>query len=338
MNSQGPQERSITEAAADWAVRLQAGGLSPSAQAELAQWQEADPRHGQALAFARQTWDALADLRLDPELGCASPRRKAHEPAAAQPQARPHRRRRLPRLASAVTLVLVVALGWLQGPQALVYLQADYLTGKGEVRTVHLADGSTVELDSASAIRLDFSSEQRTVQLLAGSAVFDVAPMAGEERRPFIVQSAGGQTRALGTRFLVTRENQQQAWVGVLQHSVAVSLDSPAQSGPSERVLQEGQSARYDPQAGVVALDGLDLQRATSWRRGVLVFDRQPLAVVIERLNRYRPGRVVLSSNDLAQRQVSGVFPLDMLDTALDTLTRELQVQRFDLAGVSLIY
>lgn len=335
MNSQGPQERSITEAAADWAVRLQAGGLSAVEQAQLAQWQAADPRHPEALAFARQTWEALGELRLDPELaGTAPPRRQAGRPAAH----RVRRRRLLPRVASAAVLVLAVALGWLQGPQALLYLQADYLTGKGQVRSVQLADGSTVELDSDSAIGLDFSDEKRQVQLLAGSAVFDVAPMVGEEKRPFIVRSAGGQTRALGTRFVVGRESDQQAWVGVLQHSVAVSLDAPAQGGTGEQVVQQGQSVRYDPQSGVVALDGLDLQRATSWRRGVLVFDRQPLGVVVERLNRYRPGRVVLANRALAQRQVSAVFRLDMLDAALVTLTQELQVQRFDLAGVSLIY
>ena len=318
-------------------MRLHAGGLSATEQAQLAQWQAADPRHPQALVFARQTWEALGELRLDPELAAtAPPRRQAARPAATIP--RPRRRRRLVRAASVAMLALAVALGWLQGPQALLYLQADYLTGKGEVRTVQLADGSQVELDSGSAIRLDYSGDKRQVQLLAGSAVFDVAPMAGEEKRPFIVQSAGGQTRALGTRFVVGRESAQQAWVGVLQHSVAVSLDAPAQRGASERVLQEGQSVRYDPQSGVVALDGLDLQRATSWRRGVLVFDRQPLGLVVERLNRYRPGRVVLTNSALAQRQVSGVFRLDMLDAALVTLTQELQVQRFDLAGVSLIY
>ncbi|WMI99210.1 FecR family protein [Pseudomonas chlororaphis subsp. aurantiaca] len=334
MNSQGPQERSITEAAADWAVRLHAAGLSAAEQAELEQWQARDPRHAQALAFARQTWDALGELRLEPQL--AQARRAPASRATAVH--RPRRRRFLPRAASAAVLVLAVALGGWQGPQALLHLQADYLTGKGEVRTVQLADGSTVELDSSSAIRLDFNQTQRQVHLLAGSAVFDVAPMDGEESRPFVVESAGGQTRALGTRFVVGRESDRQAWVGVLQHSVAVSLDTPAQQGASERVLQEGQSARYNPLSGVVALEAVDLQRATGWRRGVLVFDRQPLALVIEQLNRYRPGRVVLGNEALAQRQVSGVFRLDMLDTALATLTRELQVRHFDLAGVSLIY
>lgn len=337
MNSQGSQEQSITEAAADWAVRLHAGPLGAVEQAELAQWQAADPRHRQALAFAQQTWEALGELRLDPQPGNGdTPRRPLRSTTAVA--RRPLRRRWLPRAASAAVLVLAVALGGWQAPKAWLYLEADYQTAKGELRTVHLADGSTVELDASSAIGLDFTNSQRRVRLLAGSAVFDVAPMTGDEQRPFVVSSAGGQTRALGTRFVVGREGAQQAWVGVLQHSVAVSLDTPARQGACAQVLQEGQSARYSPGSGVVSLDGLDLQRATSWRRGVLVFDREPLAAVIERLNRYRPGRVVLTNEALGQRQVSGVFQLDMLDAALASLTQELQVRRFDLAGVSLIY
>ncbi|MGA9705646.1 FecR family protein, partial [Pseudomonas sp.] len=234
--------------------------------------------------------------------------------------------------------VLVAGIGWVRGPDALLHLQADYVTQKGEVRTVHLADGSTVELDSASAIRLDYDGVQRRVSVIQGSAIFDVAPMVGKETRPFVVQSAGGQTRALGTRFVVQREDDDQAWVGVLQHSVAISLQASAKNGPSDRVLKEGQAARYSLQDGILALDQLDVERATSWRRGVLIFDRQPLAKVVEQLNRYRPGRVVLTDADLGNREVSGVFRLDMLDTALGTLTQELQVQRLDLAGLSLIY
>ena len=95
---------------------------------------------------------------------------------------------------------------WVRGPQVLLRMQADYITAKGEVRTVHLADGSKVELDSASAIRLDYDGVQRRISLLQGSAIFDVAPRVGQETRPFVVQSAGGQTRALGTRFVVARE------------------------------------------------------------------------------------------------------------------------------------
>ena len=103
------------------------------------------------------------------------------------------KRRRPWQRAAAVALVVVVAgVGWVRGPDVLLRMQADYITDKGEVRTVHLADGSTVELDSASAIRLEYDGVQRRISLIQGSAIFDVAPMVGEETRPFVVQSLRG--------------------------------------------------------------------------------------------------------------------------------------------------
>lgn len=332
MNSQGPQQHSITEAAAEWAVRLHAGALTDQEQAELRHWIACDSRHEAALRFAEQTWAALGEVHKD------EPVHRQRPAAAARPMRRTQRRRPWQRAAAIALVVLVVGVGWVRGPDAWLHMQADYVTQKGEVRTVHLADGSTVELDSASAIRLDYDGVQRRISLIQGSAIFDVAPMVGQETRPFVVQSAGGQTRALGTRFVVEREADRQAWVGVLQHSVAVTLQAVPQQGPPDRVLQQGEAARYNPQEGVVTLDQFDVERATSWRRGVLIFDRQPLDNVIEQLNHYRPGRVVLTDSALGKREVSGVFRLDMLDTALATLTQELQVQRLDLAGLSLIY
>ncbi|MFJ3427669.1 MULTISPECIES: FecR family protein [Pseudomonas] len=331
--SQGPEQQSITEAAAEWAVRLHAGALSEEAQAQLEQWLAADKRHPEALRFAEQTWAALGYLALEPR-----PVAHRQRPAEARPAPVTRRRRPLRWAGRAAVLSLVLAVGWFSGPTLLIQMQADYRTGAGEIRTVQLDDGSSVQLDASSAISIDYDSGERRISLLAGSAVFDVAPMGEAETRPFVVQSAGGRTRALGTQFVVGRESRDQAWVGVLQHSVEVSLQAPPAQGAAQQTLEEGQSARYSAAQGVEKLPGFDLSAATSWRRGVLVFDRQPLGHVIEQLNRYRPGQIILANPALASRQVSGVFRLEMLDSALHTLTQELQVQRVELAGVSLLY
>ena len=333
MKSQGPEQQIITEAAAEWAVRLHAGALSEDAQAQLDQWLAADERHARALRFAEQTWAALGVLALE-----SKPTPHRQRAAEARPVPATRRRRPLRWAGRAAVLSLVLAVGWIGGPTALIQMQADYRTGAGEIRTVQLDDGSSVELDASSAISIDYDTHERRISLLAGTAVFDVAPMGEAETRPFVVQSAGGRTRALGTQFVVGRESRDQAWVGVLQHSVAVSLQAPPAQGAARHTLEESQSARYSAKNGVQALPGFDLNAATGWRRGVLVFDRQPLGQVIEQLNRYRPGQIVLANPALASRQVSGVFRLELLDSALQTLTRELQVQRVELAGVSLVY
>lgn len=325
MISHDLQNQQIRQDAAEWAVRLDGACLDDEQQRLLQQWLQADSRHAPALALAQQTWVALANLPQS----VRSPQRRSVPVAAALPIRR--QRPRLRRwLASASLVLLVAVIGLLQGPQWLLPLQADHYTARGEVRSFVLPDGSEAILDSHSAIRLNYSADTRQVELLAGSAVFQVAPLNQREPRPFVVTSAGGRAQALGTRFVVGREDAEQAWVGVLEHRVAVS------AGGEPLVLEAGDSVRYDHTG--IERQQLDLRRATSWQRGLLVFDRVPLAQVIEELNRYRQGRILLTNAQLGQRQVSGVFRLDSLDDALATLTAELHVQRTDLPLLSLIY
>ena len=59
MNQQ-PLPPDLIETAAQWVVRQDAGELNLIEKAELANWLAQDPRHAEALAFARQTWSALA--------------------------------------------------------------------------------------------------------------------------------------------------------------------------------------------------------------------------------------------------------------------------------------
>ena len=320
--SQEPQQRSIREAAAEWAVLLANDALDEGQQQALQRWLQADARHAEALAFAQRTWAALGSLPA------AKPSRRRALPATPDLARHPRRHARLRRWEVAACLALLLGgLGLNQSERLLLPLLTDHRTASGEVRSLTLADGSEVTLDSASAIRVDYSVGQRRIELLAGAAIFQVAPQAD---RPFVVEASGGSTQALGTRFVVQREAGTGALVGVLEHAVQVT------AADQQRRLQEGDSVRYDA-AGLHDV-ALDLQRATSWQRGLLVFDRQPLGQVIEQLNRYRPGYILIGSDAIAQREVSGVFRLDGLDDALATLTREMHLQHRELMGVSLIY
>lgn len=327
MISHDVREQEIREAAADWAVRLDAAAAGSARPAELERWLADDPRHVQALQYAQATWNLLG------QLGSA----QATAPLAEVRQF-PARRRAAPLrwVATAAALVLLV-VSVQQGAQMMVPLLADHATSRGEIREVQLPDGSVAQLDTQSAIDLVYSASERRIRLLQGEASFTVAPLGPDEQRPFVVESRGGSTRALGTRFVVGENAGEGAWVGVLEHSVELKVPSSSSPADNRLVLREGQAARYD-QAGIEPLGGLDVQRASSWQRGVLVFERVPLEQVAQRLNRYRTGWVVIADAQLAQREVSGVFRLDSLDEALSTVTRELHAKRTDLPGVSLIY
>lgn len=244
--SQGPEQQSITEAAAEWAVRLHAGALSEEAQTQLSSGWWPIPATPRPCALPSRPGPRWGIWHLSRGLWAHRQR-----PAEARPAPVTRRRRPLRWVGRAAVLSLV-AVGWFSGPTLLIQMQADYRTGAGEIRTVQLDDGSSVQLDASSAISIDYDSGERRISLLAGSAVFDVAPMGEAETRPFVVQSAGGRTRALGTQFVVGRESRDQAWVGVLQHSVEVSLQAPPAQGAAqqtpgrgaERPLQRGAGCR----------------------------------------------------------------------------------------------
>lgn len=97
-------------------------------------------------------------------------------------------------------------------------------------------------------------------------------------------------------------------------------------SGASVRV-EAGQHRRYAPTFGVGPVERADLRLATAWQRGRLIFESAPLGTVIEEINRYRPGRIMLFSSGLSGHPVSGVFDLDRLDFAIATIEHTLPVK-----------
>ncbi|MCO3181802.1 FecR family protein [Pseudomonas aeruginosa] len=306
MNS--PQEQQqIRQQAAEWAIRLDGGDLDRSRREALDGWLAADPRHPAALALAQRTWKQLGSL--------AEPRTMVQTPVASAPRRAGGRRKGWRGWAAAAAVLLALGSAWNERDAGVSWL-ADHATGKGEVRILRLVDGSEVELDAQSAIDVAYDSRERRVRLLEGSAIFRAAPRAGRETRPFVVESAGGSTRALGTRFLVSRNDDGSVQVGVLEHRVAVAL--------------------AHPRTGTVG--GGRLDDLTSWRRGLLVFDEQPLGEVVARLNRYRPGHLLVAPGALAQRRVSGVFRVADLEASLQSISDELGVRSLGLAGVTLLY
>jgi transmembrane sensor len=315
--------------AAAWVIRLGGTPLRDDERRGFEHWLTEHPEHRAAFDRARSTWADLAALKTEP--GEIIPFRLRHAPVSARPM--------LGRVPAAVVVMLVgagVGAFWYGNP--LVMLTADYRTSPGESRSITLADGSTVQLDTASALAVHFDGHERRVELLAGEAYFTVTPMQGTETRPFVVEAANGTAKALGTQFMVARQ-RGGAQVTVAEHRVQVAAMVPNADRPGMAVLSPSQSVHYDRASGLGAITSVDLDQAAAWRRGRLVFDKVPLADVVAALNRYRRGRIVIADSSLAGRRVSGVFKTGDLTDALASITQELGVRTASVPPfVTLLY
>ncbi|MET4701422.1 transmembrane sensor [Constrictibacter sp. MBR-5] len=317
-------QRKIEAEAAEWVVRLEAGPLDRAERRSFEAWRRRGPAHEAALAYARQTWDAMAELGpLVADGAAARGDGSAVAPTVPGARARAVSRRRVSRRwvwrAAAASVLLAAGLGAVEVADPLTALRADHSTAPGEIRSVSLPDGSTAELGSDTAIAVAFDDRRRTVRLLRGEAVFTVA--AAPDTSAFAVTAAGGEARALGTRFLVRTEDDG-ADVAVLLHSVAVAPPETAGSGHAV-VLTEGQAVGYS-RSGLGPVRSVDPARVAAWRRGRIVFDGAPLVEAVAELSRYRRGRILVLDPALAARRVSGVFRIDDVDGAVAMIAAEL--------------
>jgi transmembrane sensor len=201
----------------------------------------------------------------------------------------------------------------------LPLLWADARTGIGEQRTFPLSDGSEIVLNTQAAVAVRYSDHTRRVDLLAGEAAFRVEKDAG---RPFLVHTHDGQVRAVGTEFIV-HKTAEAVLVTVTEGVVEVSTSRDRATVPT--LVQVGQRVRYN-HSGVGSVEPVDLRVVTAWQRGKLIFEATPLTLVVEEINRYRRGHIVVINSQLAQRLVSGVFDLQRLDAAVTTIERTLPI------------
>lgn len=298
-------ERSVAERAAQWWVDLQDEGAGARQREAWQRWLAADPAHAQAWQRIEAVSGQLAGISM---------------PLARASLAGPASVRRR----QAIRLLSVVAMG---GGAALAVRQtgawhgwmADVSTTVGERRRLALADGSTVVLNTASAVNLRFDAQRRLLQLVYGEIFVQTAPDA--QRRPFAVLTGAGLVRALGTRFNV-RHQGRGVGVDVGVQRGAVEL-LPADAPAVTQRLEAGERGRFH-RVDAQRLGGLD-DNDGAWVDGLLVATRMPLGQFLAEVGRYRRGRIVCDPA-VAQLQVSGVYPLSDTDHVLKSLTSSLPV------------
>lgn len=264
-----PPER-LAEAGV-WIARLHGDDRDRDLEDAVRQWLQASPSNARAFELATEVWDDAANLRRLVPLD-------------------PMRRTRFP-----VALAATIAMGVTVLTMLALYLYPDGVTtAVGEQRMLTLDDGTRVYLNTATHIVVHYDRHGRRVELETGEALFDVAKAIN---RPFRVTAGDRQVTALGTSFVVRRDEQRLA-VTLVEGKVTVNQTFTLT--PGERLtLSPGEAARVDMPS---------LEKATAWRRGQVILDDTPLAAAVAEMNRYSPIKLVIEQHEADNLLISGLF------------------------------
>lgn len=362
MNSEA---KSIEGVAADWLARHEAG-LSASEETRFAAWLEADARHARSFHALRQSWSRLDRLcgtavaaRMETELDELLARSTDQESETGD-QGRgtkdrgiqPTRMRVLPWISGALAasvVWLVTYFAWWRPAQSHAPYAETAATAVGVMRTIALPDGSTLQLNTDTAVEVVFTRAERRVRLGRGEARFKVAK---NPIRPFVVSAAGVDVRAVGTEFNVRlRSESLEVTVcegrvrvdhGASGESLLAASATPAVPGDSAPVLAAGQRVvipvRAAPQITVHAgaparLAAVEIERSLAWQNGRLVFEDAPLSVIVAEFNRYTRQPLVIPDPAFAARRFGGTFVANDPGTFIELLRATCDLAIEERAG-----
>lgn len=284
-------DEQILEEACGWFIDCNEDALDAAETERFNQWLRRSPEHVRAYLEIAAAWESSDRLK----------RAQAVDTAMRKPA------RYFWAAAVAAAVLVAVGVGFV--------IQRDFYTattGIGEQHAIVFEDGSAVELDARSRLKVRFSHAERRVELIYGQALFKVKQDAA---RPFIVISSGARVQAVGTQFDVYRKAIGTA-VTVVEGRVAVT-EVPGVETPV--FLSAGEQLVVAPQTIAHAVR-VDVAAATAWTQRKLVFDETPLSEVVAEFNRYNSRQMIINDASLADYHIRGKFDVGDPDRLLQFL------------------
>jgi transmembrane sensor len=342
-------EMRLAEEAAKWADRRR---REPSETSyEFVAWLRLNPRHIDEYLLSQAIVEALTQVPLDgidvEELVAASSSSAAIQEIGSDPNAahrfcptlgnervsdagqqsrrdwRPFQRVGIVAALATTLLVIGTATVW----WAALERNRTYSTGLGEQRTIRLTDGSLLELNAQSTVRVKFSKSARRVELLRGEALFIVAH---NPTRPFRVAADNTVVQAVGTQFDVYRREGAATHVAVVEGRVQVFQEREQRTDPNpiypvtntsqsphltsavtSTLIAAGEEAQVTDDGRVIKSEQPDVTNAVAWRQRRIVFNSTTLADVVKEFARYSDFRIQVKGDALAQRRIRGSFHAD---------------------------
>jgi transmembrane sensor len=297
---------SVREQAVAWLLRFRSDTFSDKDREDFNRWLAENPLHPKAFRTLTEQWQWLNQFKT-----VSFPARKA---ALNYRKCLSHTPLWRYAAAAAVLLSSLYAAFSADGWMGLPYT---YATAKGERQTIMLADGSRVELNTGTEVRVHYNHRRRYVELLRGEAFFTVQHNA---ERPFEVAAGHGVIRDLGTEFNVYRRTDR---VEVAVQEGRVAVDSRGE----RRELSAGQQIAYHDDGHFTAAVRQSMVSATAWRKGLLLFQGIRLDEALTEIGRYHDTAIGLPNEDLAKMRVNGTFRTGELDAMLNAVGALLPVK-----------
>lgn len=284
--------------AADWLVQLHSGEASDEDRIACEQWRQSSQENARAWQHAEMLMNKLGM----PPLALARPALRA----------KPAKRRTV---LSLLAISAAGALIWgITDKRRINSLMADHRTGKGEIRSLQLADGTHIDLNANTVIDIRFDTQQRLIRLHEGEILIQTAKDTLAAPRPFFVETQNGKLKALGTHFNVRRD-RQQTYLNVFEGAVRVT----PKNNPHAQIIVTGHW-----QTSFTDNDVTPVTRAQdsviAWKNQMLVVDNRPLSDVVSALSDYHTGYIHYDAS-IAPLPLSGAFPLNDIDLALSMIT-----------------
>jgi len=284
--------RDIDAQAADWLIdQEEHDNWGPSDQARLDAWLDESPAHFAAYWRLEASWsrtELVSDMRSFGVRISYSSRNKWRKVASV-----------------AAALVVLVALGLAGASYFKATREQVFATAVGGRKTIELADGSQIELNTNTELRVRVSSESRSATLVKGEAFFDIHH---DSRHPFAVIAGDHRVTDLGTKFLIRKDLGR---LTVMLQEGRAQIESGSQGRQQHTaILRPGDEAIAT--ANAISIEHRTQKRIAnelSWRHGVLVFNDMTLSDVAREFNRYNAEKIIISGEAAGKLKISGTMP-----------------------------
>lgn len=301
--------------AANWVLRITSGHASRADITELEAWCAQSPQHAEAFSRASGKWRALG-----PVLQSLQPTAKSETGNVSRSHSLGRRAFLGGALAaSAVGAAVLIARPPFELWPSLQEFASDYRTQAGEQRRIDLATDLSVEMNTRTSLNVRSDAAQERIELVAGEVSIVT------RHTPIELAAGTGLTRFDAARINIRRDGG----------AVCVSClggNAALQWGSQRLELTAGKQVTYAELSIGASLDA-DMAAVSRWVNGDIFFHNEPLSGVIDEVNRYRPGRIVLMNPELGQRRFTARLKIDGLEMVFAQLEAVIGAKITHLPG-----